>query len=141
MNRELIYINKISETYYDPDNRVISYIYSGIMDRKITEVQLRDALDFLEDKTVYGIYLDIRYLMGSFLKLFEYLQKVYYPFMLVHGLCCKVIVVSDDLITSHLTELLYDMLCDLGIKVRVFKNPTEAEKWLDEVLAKKIPSE
>lgn len=66
MNRELIYKNKISETYYDPDNRVISYIYSGIMDRKITEVQLRAALDFLEDKTVYGIYLDIRYLMGSF---------------------------------------------------------------------------
>lgn len=61
--------------------------------------------------------------------------------MLVHGLCCKVIVVSDDLITSHLTELLYDMLYDLGIKVRVFKNPTEAEKWLDEVLAKKLPSE
>lgn len=141
MNRELIYKNKISETYYDHDNSVISYIYSGNMDRKITKVQLQAVLDFLEDKTVYGIYLDIRYLMGSFSKLLEYLKKDYYPFMLNHGLHCKVIVVSKDLITSHLSKLLYDILSDLGINARVFKNPTETKKWLEEVLAKRIPSE
>jgi len=138
MNRKLIYKNKISETYYDTDNKVIRYVYSGIMDRKITEEQIQAVLDFSKDKTVYGIYLDIRYLMGSFSKFFDYLREVYYPFMIDHGLYCKVIVVSDDLITNHLTELLYNMLCDLGIKARVFKKPAEAEQWLDEVLVKKI---
>lgn len=138
MNRILVYKNKISKTYYDPDKGILFYEYAGIMDRKATELQIKSVLEFVKDKDVHGILLDIRKLMGSFLKFIPYLREIYYPTLIARRLYCKTIVVSKDIITSRLSEKLYDLLIELGVKASIFNNLSEAEEWLDKMLTERI---
>ncbi len=137
MNRILVYKNKISKTYYYAEKGIIFYEYAGIIDKKATELQIKSVLEFVKDKEVRGVLLDIRKLLGSFLKFIPYLREIYYPTLIARGLYCKTIVVSKDIITNRLSEKLYDLLIELGVKASVYNNISEAEDWLDSMLAER----
>ena len=137
MERVLIYKNKISKTYYDAEKSIIYYEFAGIIDRKATEIHLNAVLDFVKDKKVKGILTDISKLIGSFSKLLPFLKDVYYPLMIERGLYCKATVVSNDIITSHLSERLQEVLIKIGIKSNIFNNVPDAEEWMSKVLAEK----
>ena len=74
--------------------------------------------------------VDLRKLRGSYIKLFEYLENDTFPNLKSKGLSSQAFVVSDDLITTHVTRKLMDVFKRLKIEAKIFTDLEDARAWL-----------
>jgi hypothetical protein len=134
-----IHENAISKTSYDPDTRLLTLEFYGLMKQDLGMEQITRILEFIEDSEVWGAVADIRRLRGSFIKVFDALRYAYYPVVAKKGHRCKAIVVSDDIITEHLAAKLRDMIQEFGMEVQLFKDREQAGIWIMDTLKKYHP--
>jgi hypothetical protein len=60
------------------------------------------------------------------------LEKDIYPKLKSRALNTQTFIISDDLITAHVTEKLMEMFRRLNISAQIFTDFDEAEAWLKE---------
>ena len=128
----LITDNKSCYSIYEPVNKWIHSTFKGIVNYQLIMEHLQNGQRFSQKHEILGALVDLRKLRGSYYKLFDYLENEAYPKLKSRGLNTQAFVISDDLITAHVTGKLMDMFARLDMKAKVFTNFDEAKIWLKE---------
>lgn len=131
----LIFENRISKSFYNSDEGIIRYEFYGRANPDLMIEQLGSMLEYTENRSVFGIFADIKKLQGSFIKIFDWLRDEYYPNLIPRGLTVIAFVVSTDLIAQSLTEKISEMLKEKGVKVKAFKNYEDAIAYFSKQLS------
>ena len=126
--------NKSCLSIYKPKSRTLHSTFKGVFNYALIMEHLQNGQKFSQNNEVLGALVDLRSLRGSFYKLFNYLEKEAYPNLKARGLTTQAFVVSDDLLTTRVTEKLMEMFKRLNIKAEIFTEPGRAETWLLEQL-------
>ncbi len=126
--------NKLCKSIYDPKSKIIRSTYTGLANNKTNQILFQEHLDngiaLAKAHEIRGVLIDIRKLRGSYVRYFDFLEKVGYPTLKKSGFSHEAMVVSDDLIIANVTNRLLEILTRLQVKARVFNDLEEAGKWL-----------
>ncbi len=128
----IIYTDKISTIYYDKDSQNITYLENGFAKQELLMEQLKVVLEFSKTNKVSSVVADFRKMYGSFQNLFKFLDEVYYPTLKSQGLKCKAFILSEDIISKHLTNKLLIGLNKLEIPAAIFSDTESAVKWVEQ---------
>ena len=126
----LITDNKSCYSVYEPENKWIYSTFKGIVNYKLIMEHLQNGQRFSENHEILGALVDLRTLRGSYLKLFDYLEKEAYPNLKSRGLNTQAFIISDDIITTHVTGKLMEILTRLNIKAEIFTDIEQGRAWL-----------
>ena len=110
----IIYKDKISTIEYDVDSENITYNEHGFAKKELLIEQLKAVLEFSKTHRVASSIADFRKLQGSFKNIFDYLNTEYYPALKAQGLKCKAFIISEDIISTYLTNEFIPMLTRPG---------------------------
>jgi hypothetical protein len=128
----VIYRDKISTIEYDKKSHNITYVEHGFAKKELLIDQLKTVIEFSKTYSVSSVIADFRKLQGSFKNIFSYLNEEYYPALKSQGLKCKAFIVSEDIISNHLTNELVKDLKKLGINAAIFSTTKSAGNWVRE---------
>lgn len=128
----IIYKDKISTIEYDEKSQNITYLEHGFAKKELLIQQLRTVIEFSKTNHVTSAIADFRKLQGSFKNVFEYLNTEYYPALKSQGLKCKAFVISEDIISTYLTNELVKDLKKQGIDAAIFSNTSSAGNWINQ---------
>lgn len=131
-NRMIIYTDKISTIDYDEVSQNITYYEHGFAKKELLIDQLRTVMEFSKKNAIFSVIADFRKLQGSFKNIFSYLNDEYYPALRSQGLKCNSFIVSEDIISNHLTNELVKELRKTGIRAAVFSTTKAAGNWVRE---------
>lgn len=126
----IILQNKGGVSSFDKDSKIVTSVYNGRANIKLAKEHLAALMNFYETHEVMGAVVNLSGVYGSFSKLLDYLEEVFYPHVQSHGLKAQAYVVSDDLILRNLGQRLSNIVALQNIKVKVFKDEKGAEKWI-----------
>ncbi len=126
----IIYKDKISTIEYDKDSQNITYNERGFAKKELLIQQLKAVIDFSKTHYVASTIADFRRLQGSFKNIFEYLNSEYYPALKSQGIKCKAFIISEDIISTYLTNELVKDIRNLGIDAAIFSNTASAGNWV-----------
>ena len=128
----IIYKDKISTIEYDELSNNITYYEHGFANKELLIAQLRTVVEFSKTHPIYSVIADFRKLQGSFKNVFTYLKEEYYPALKSQGLRSKAFIVSEDIISNHLTNELVQDLKKQGISAAIFSTSEAAGQWVQE---------
>jgi len=128
----IIYRDKISTIEYDVNSQNITYIERGFAKKELLIQQLKAVMDFSKTNHVASTIADYRRLQGSFKNIFDYLNTEYYPALKSQGLKCKAFIISEDIISTYLTNELVKDLRKQGINAAIFSNTASAGNWVSQ---------
>lgn len=128
----IIYRDKISRIEYNKESQNITYYEHGFAKKELLIEQLKVVMEFSKTSSVYSVITDFRKLQGSFKNIFSYLNEEYYPALKSQGLKCKAFIVSEDIISNHLTNELVKNLKNKGIHAAIFSTTKAAAQWVRE---------
>ena len=128
----IIYKDKISTIEYDPESRNITYNERGFAKKELLIQQLKAVIEFSKKNHVASSIADFRRLQGSFKNVFEYLNTEYYPALKSQGMKCKAFIISEDIISTYLTNELVKDLRKQGINAAIFSNTASAGEWVSQ---------
>jgi len=128
----IIYKDKISTIEYDAESRNITYNERGFAKKELLIQQLKAVMDFSKTHHVASTIADYRRLQGSFKNIFDYLNTEYYPALKSQGLKCKAFIISEDIISTYLTNELVKDLKKQGINAAIFSNTASAGNWVSQ---------
>lgn len=116
--------------FYEEDNLLVS-VYKGRVKVELVIEHLSKIIDFYQDNSgkQFRSVVDVSMVLGSFAKVFEFLDNKYYPIAVKCGLVCQAYVASDDLIIKNLSARLEIMASRFNIKSSVFNTLDEAKVW------------
>jgi hypothetical protein len=126
----LITDNKSCYSVYEPENKWIYSTFKGIVNYKLIMEHLQNGQRFSQNHEILGALVDLRTLRGSYLKLFDYLENEAYPNLQSRGLNTQAFIISDDIITAHVTGKLMEMFVRLNIKAEIFTDIEQGRAWL-----------
>lgn len=126
----IIYKDKISTIEYDENNQNITYYEHGFANKELLIEQLRTVVEFSKSNPIHSVIADFRKLQGSFKNVFSYLKEEYYPALKSQGLRSKAFIVSEDIISNHLTNELVQDLKKQGIHAAIFSTTKAAGDWV-----------
>jgi hypothetical protein len=126
--------NKLCYSVYQPDKKILITTFKGVVNYALMRHHMENVLRFSKDNQVLGGLIDFRLIRGSYFKIFDYLEKEVYPKLLTRGFNVQAFIISDDLLTANVTEKLKNVLQKQEGKINLFRNYSEAEKWLEEKL-------
>lgn len=128
----IIYKDKISTIEYDEQSQNITYLEHGFAKKELLIDQLRAVIEFSKKNHITSAIADFRKLQGSFKNIFEYLNIEYYPALKSQGLKCKAFVISEDIISTYLTNELVKDLKKQGIDAAIFSTTSSAGNWVNQ---------
>ena len=128
----IIYKDKISTIEYDVDSENITYNEHGFAKKELLIEQLKAVMKFSKTNHVASSIADFRKLQGSFKNVFEYLNTEYYPALKSQGMKCKAFIISEDIISTYLTNELVKDLRKQGIDAAIFSNTASAGSWVSQ---------
>ncbi len=128
----IIYTDKISTIEYDPESHNITYFEHGFANKDLLLAQLRAVVEFSKTHPIHSEIADFRKLQGTFKNIFTYLKEEYYPALKSQGLKSKAFIVSEDIISNHLTKEMVVDLKNLGIHAAMFSTTKAAGEWVQE---------
>ena len=126
----LITDNKSCYSVYEPENKWIYSTFKGIVNYKLIMEHLQNGQRFSQNYEILGALVDLRTLRGSYLKLFDYLERETYPNLKSRGLNTQAFIISDDIITAHVTGKLMEIFARLNIKAEIFTDIEQGRAWL-----------
>ncbi len=126
----IIYKDKISTIEYDPESQNITYNERGFAKKELLINQLKAVMEFSKENRIASSIADYRRLQGSFKNVFEYLNTEYYPALKSQGMKCKAFIISEDIISTYLTNELVKDLKKQGIDAAIFSNTASAGNWV-----------
>ncbi len=126
----IIYTDKISTIEYDKESQNITYVEHGFAKKELLIDQLRVVIEFSKTNPITSVIADFRKLQGSFKNVFSYLKEEYYPALKSQGLKSKAFIVSEDIISNHLTNELVKDLKKRGINAAIFSTTKAAGQWV-----------
>ncbi len=128
----IIYKDKISTIEYDVDSENITYNEHGFAKKELLIEQLKTVMEFSKTNHIASSIADFRRLQGSFKNVFEYLNTEYYPALKSQGMKCKAFIISEDIISTYLTNELVKDLRKQGIDAAIFSNTASAGSWVSQ---------
>ncbi len=128
----IIYKDKISTIEYDKKSKNITYNERGFAKKELLIAQLKAVMEFSKTNRVISTIADFRRLQGSFKNIFEYLNTEYYPALKSQGIKCKAFIISEDIISTYLTNELVKDLKKQGIDAAIFSNTASAGTWVSQ---------
>jgi len=128
----IIYKDKISTIEYDPESQNITYNERGFAKKELLINQLKAVMEFSKENRIASSIADYRRLQGSFKNVFEYLNTEYYPALKSQGMKCKAFIISEDIISTYLTNELVKDLRKQGIDAAIFSNTASAGSWVSQ---------
>ena len=128
----IIYKDKISTIEYDPESQNITYNERGFAKKELLINQLKAVIEFSKENRIASSIADYRRLQGSFKNVFEYLNTEYYPALKSQGMKCKAFIISEDIISTYLTNELVKDLRKQGIDAAIFSNTASAGSWVSQ---------
>jgi len=128
----IVYQDKISTIEYDVENKNITYIEHGFARKELLIAQLKAVIEFSKTTPVQSVIADYRKLHGSFKNIFTYLQEEYYPALKSQGLKCEAFIISEDIISTYLTNELVKDLNKRGMNAAIFSNTKSAGEWVSQ---------
>ncbi len=128
----IIYTDKISTIEYDEESQNITYLGRGFANKDLFIDQLKAVIEFSKTSKVTSTIADLRRLQGSFKNIFDYLHNEYYPALKSQGLKCKAFIISEDIISTYLTNELVKDLNKRGIDAAIFSTTKAAGQWVQQ---------
>lgn len=122
--------NKSCYSVYEPENKWMHSTFKGIVNYKLIRQHIENGQKFSKNHEVFGALVDLRALRGSYYKLFDYLENEAYPNLKANGLNSHAFILSDDILTTHVTGKLMEMLEHLYINAEIFTDIDKARAWL-----------
>lgn len=126
--------NKTCYSYYDSESKILHSRFKGIVNFDLFKEHTRNVLKFNSDNHMLAALVDFRKLRGSFLKILGHLEGDVQPKLQARGFNIQAFIVSDDIITAAVTERLYNAFRSHDGNVKIFTDPDEAEKWVNEMI-------
>ena len=126
----LITDNKSCYSIYEPENKWIYSTFKGIVNYKLIMEHLQNGQRFSQKHEILAALVDLRALRGSYYKLFDYLENELYPKMKSKGLSTLAFIISDDIITAHVTGKLMEMFARLNLQAEIFTDIEQGRAWL-----------
>ena len=122
--------NKSCYSVYETENKLIHSTFKGFVNYGLIMEHLENGQRFSQQNEILGALVDLRTLRGSYIKLFEFLEKKAYPKLKSRGLNTQAFIISEDILIAHVTDKLMDMFSRLNIKAQIFTEIKEARTWL-----------
>lgn len=126
--------NKLATTTFDKTRRLLESTYVGRVNIDLALEHLANVVEFYTKNEVQGSIANLSRLIGSYVKVIDYLVESYYPAATKSGLKVQAYVVSKDLINENLGNELDALAKKFGITSVVFTNKEEAEAWVNQQL-------
>ncbi len=123
--------NEIAVTRFFDENNLLVSEYKGRVKIELVIEHLSKIIDFYKASSnkQFRSVVDVSMVLGSFAKVFAFLDDEYYPIAAKCGLSCQAYVASDDLIIKNLSARLEIMASKFNIKSNVFHSWEEAKIW------------
>ncbi len=132
----LIAENSSGKGIYDEEKKLLRNSFQGPVIIENGMHIFESELEFVETHSVYGLFIDTRKLSGSFSQVNPYLEDIYYPEMMKHGLHYVSIIVPYDIFSQFSLE---DMIQRMGkLELRTFFRFDDGIKWLEEQVAEVV---
>ncbi len=132
----LIAENSSGKGIYDEEKKLLRNSFQGPVIIENGMHIFESELEFVETHAVYGLFIDTRKLSGSFSQVNPYLEEIYYPEMMKHGLHYVSIIVPYDIFSQFSLE---DMIQRMGkLELRTFFRFDDGIKWLEEQVAEVV---
>lgn len=126
--------NKLGTTTFYKEEKILISVYKGRIDIDLGLEHLAEIVEFYKRNEVVGSVVNIKEMFGSFAKIFEYMEEIYYPAAVKSGLKCQGYIVSEDLIINNLSSKLIGMATSFKLRAEIFSGREEAEKWIKSVI-------
>ena len=123
--------NKLCYSVYKPEFKILHSTYKGVPNEKLFLQHLENILQFSESNQILGVLVDLRKLVGSYIKYFDYLENQKYPNLQHQGFSHEAFVISDDIIVANVTNKLIEVLARLNITAKIFSDLDKARDWLN----------
>ena len=122
--------NSSGKGLYDEERKIIHNTFLGPVVIENGMQVFEAELEFVKIHPVFGLFIDVRNLSGSFSQVNPYLEETYYPKMMGKGLHYVSIIVSYDIFSQFSLE---DMIQRMGnLDIRTFFRFSEGLEWLEE---------
>jgi hypothetical protein len=126
--------NKTCYSYYDSEHKILHSNFKGIVNLDLFKEHTLNVLSFTKENQILAGLIDFRKLRGSFLKILGHLEGKVQPKLQARGFNIQAFIVSDDIITTAVTEKLYDLFRSHDGNVKIFSDPDDAKKWVVEMI-------
>lgn len=126
--------NKTCYSYYDSELKILHSNFKGIVNLGLFKEHAQNVVKFTQDNQILAGLIDFSKLRGSFIKMLGHLEGEVQPKLQARGFNIQAFIVSDDIITTAVTEKLYNIFRSHDGNVKIFTDFDEAEKWVIEMI-------
>lgn len=122
--------NDFGKAWYNEKSQVLIEKYTGRVKEELAMEVVKENMAFGEKHQVKGILADLTETVGTFTKVNEFLEKVYFPFFMERGAKGVALAVSKDVFTLFAAKDLIKRLP--GFEIQIFDGLKKAQTWIEE---------
>lgn len=131
-NMDTLITNKFVSVTYDPDLKLLTYKWTGIVNFDLGVEAFKKTMSFIQTHPCYFVLHDATEMAGTFTKLNDFMSKEVALNFEKHGGKRSALVISSDVFSVFAINQYLKVVKTNNVEIKLFRSIDPAMEWLKE---------